>query len=724
MRNSTRSETIPLDTPGDRFFCAFETNAGDRLMDPAWFANEVFLKLGKDPSIATVVIPLDSGSEEAADVLAWRYTGVAALIKHGMRALVYRAGNAGVGFSSELVFVGYVTGINRDRDHDCLLVYCADIRSRMKDVAVVGRWIADENGDPHFQCGWDAHFNPRGRPNAIWSNQSNWVFTPYPDYGLEGSEAPPSSGDMHTSKATYWSLGSMLQYLRYYFSPTSTYPASFGWIPKAPADLVWAPNFGACLDQDETQNFNVGVGQGNQGLGGPRKGRDINLAGMSVIDAITTIITTAGGYALQTTFPTDDGKTVLDVVSSISRGTGVELLWKAGGPVAAKASITGGFIFEDSSDTLTHIGGRAGKVLIERRMSTKSGEGLLPAWTTDREDGYLKAIMFYGNTVEGFEKAGNLFPEVYTTWMVDPTFDFQAGTTEESYPRANITRPPWPTQLSQVAYIDGTLKLSGYTFPGYQRPIYVEVAPATTTAWTLALELNGLEIFDTGIIYIPGLRELGTRETIRSWEPGAGATKDYVPFEYSGTGSSQKAKLRAKSLRLNLALPCDHGLSAGIESPDAANVQLGGEWQSGSSSPDAELFDPNFTRYGYVDLGRLYDYWVRQGSYPIAESMLGTQEQNGTIRTDAAYLAAHLGRHLYYRNRLQRAGNLVAKGYLLNITPGQQVDRLVSEGITPQASMPLYSVVSQVKMVSQQWVSGSRTNQDDSPGNKTELILL
>jgi hypothetical protein len=681
----------------------------------AWYCETLVIKVGPRPSHARVVIPAQS-NDEAANVIAFDPTGPAKNIKIGTQCAISKQWTSAAGATmAAVLFVGKVQLIEYDRDNDQLIIDVVDARADLRELYIVGRWVhvpADDEGHPAattYQQGWPAHFNPGGRPNCLYDGSTQKPeFAPYPDYGLSGNEQPDMSAP-DFSKASYWTLGRILEYLRYHYGPDAAGVTQWPLLPKAPEWLVWPADLGQTIDQEDVANFDSGLGQGTQNTGGARKGREVVLEGYGLLESLDLLLSIAGGYSLAVTARSkeDSGGSakfinILSVAKTRYVGGGISLPYAASGAPTGAGEITGGTFIEDGEDFVSSIFGRSQLCFVERRFSTHDDDNntLKPAWSTARETEFRTAIISLGNDIAAYREACSLYPEVYTTWVVDSQYDFLADTPWSGYPRAALARTPWPTQLSYMTDAIGTRDYAGMRWP-----IYVEINTGST--WVRGPLFDGLEILDTGVISIPALRDLGAE--IKVFAGTAGATS-VIPFADDGSGAAQ---IEVRDIRMNLALPCDHGISWAALSPAAGELLVGDASlvEVYAGNPDVARIDPDYVRRKYVDLQQLYASIYRIGSYYKPESCGGEASAAEYIRDDLTLLQAHVRRLMYEENRLRKGGALRFDGHIVPYALGQAILDLTASGKKP---FPIRAQLTGIKFSS----TGG-----DRPATSTELLF-
>lgn len=651
----------------------------------SWYAETVDIIPGAAWSRAIINIMHDSGARrEAAGTIPLNLDGPLGRIMVGKAVQVRKAWVTPEGLRrGQVVFNGIVQHPESNLDLQGLQITAYDMRFDLREVRVVGRWIYNVSADEtNFQMGWGAGFNPGGRPNCIFNPSQEPLFAPYPDYGLEDDEAPPDPSEEHNSKACYWTLKNMLKYLRKRHGPDADAVGQWPAIPAADGRLIWPENLGVELDEELVANFDNAVGQNNNSLGGSRKGRDLAADGVSLLDLLSDIFWTAGGWTLGIEYK-DDFQSVLKVWPTTYGGKGITIPFKAGGAPGGEAIVTGGTFFEDGEDLATCVMGAGALVFIESLLSSASNK-ILWSHSSDRFHLWKKLIYELGNDPDAFAEACRRVPEAACTVKLEPNNNFMTGTLFENFPRAKLSRPVWPRQLSMMTTGAGANDFAGMTYP-----IYTEI---NTGSWIAGPVFDGLEIFDTGIIHMPIVREL--EADVRSWRWTTG-----TEWTHTTENGVEVADITMRDIRMNLAIPCDHRVSFAAFLPSDPFPVNDGSMEAIADSPDVSRIAPAYARRKYIDLRDLYDLWLRIGSYPMLQSVDSSNASgaapapdktglsgadpsySNAVRSDWEYLKAYVKKRLKDEGRLVKGGELRIGGWLCtSYAPGQSVKALKPVG--------------------------------------------
>lgn len=666
-----------------------------------WYVSELSEGIGAEPAACTVIIPCSTQDENAFSV-AFNPDGPVADIKQGtqLSARVRRYKEDGT-VDSVLTFVGNVSKVTHDPARDALVVKALDGKDKLKDIRIYGRFVWSWHMNTcAFQEGWNAHFNPDGRPNCVFTPTGIPCFAPHADYGLTDNQEVPTpseaaalaaQGGEYSTVACYWTLQNMLLYLRSFYGPNNPLPvqddieaaeAQFPEYEKVPQWIRWPEGFGSELDDIAIQNFDNAAGQNFSLLGGARKGRDIQIGGMSLFGngsepgILDMIFAAAGGWSWYMQY--DEGRpdlpevprNIMVAVPTRWRSPigGASLPYAAGGAgkdTLKLAVVTSGFYSESSENTITRVTGLGSLVKIETRVNTNysspASATLLPAWTEEDETAFLTACVVGGQADETtFEEAASRYPNVYTMWILNREFNFQASTDYSAFPRAEITRPIWPTLLSFKGNATGV---------GDIMPYPVRAEANTGSAYELCPEFNGYQPWDNGIIYMPMLRDAPLAGKIGAWR--------WTGAEFGVSGDM--LAVTKNNIRMTMAIPCDHRLAhaVGVIGDPVATFTDAQRFALVDSSPDAEKFETDFARSSVIDLNFLYECWLRINSWPEPEASAGTSmatnktspETGGALRTDVDQLRSHVNRHLYEHFQLSKDGPITFDNTLVTAYP-------------------------------------------------------
>lgn len=275
------------------------------------YVRELCMRNGARPGYAKIVIPQTPGVRwEAGNSLAFRADSyLYKVLKRGTLCNVFRRTRTGLRIPE---WCGVVASNAHERDvqSEGLIVTANDMRDEIQDIKIAGRWQINPldseiysqplpSGAEYVQSE-PAHFNPGGRPNCILTSYGIPVFTPSPDFAIadNGQAADPANEAAAQRSACNWTLGLILRYLRYWYTPGSYGASQWKWLYRTPQTLEWPETFGLEVDDEARINFDAAVGQTNFGRGGVRKGREIRLEGMYLLDALEMLLYTAGGWGL------------------------------------------------------------------------------------------------------------------------------------------------------------------------------------------------------------------------------------------------------------------------------------------------------------------------------------------------------------------------------------------------------------------------------------------
>jgi hypothetical protein len=702
------------------------TNTMDNSMgntSPNWYVEELDESLSGEAATCKIIIEAGADStDEPALSTEFNPDGPVADILHGTAVCVRKGYTDSTGtYQEQLMFIGQVLKV-RHRVKGGLEVTAKDVRHLLKDIRVVGRWIVTPSMITfQYQHGWPSHFNPGGRPNCIF-RAGMPCFAPWPDYGIPKDQGPPDPSQQSETQACYWTFQNMIAYILGFWGPslpdqtiTVVQAAKALWpeLQTIPGWVTIPESIGSGLDEYYLNNFNQGVGQNNSGIGGARKGPDVNISYVSLIGiggekgVFDRLLSKAGGWAIKLTYSESLGaSTTLNFVRNRWEDTndGVDIPFCIGPASSAPyATVTGGSYEESSEFTVTRAVGHGSLPKIETRVDTtgvnwsstgatyaySGNPALLPAWSPNDFNAWSTLAVQGGvANAQTFAEANAQYPWVLTAYILNPTYNFQTGTRYSANPLAPITRPVWPTLLT----FQGSATAAGDIFP---YPIRSE---CNQGSWTLGPEFDGLEVFDDGIIYLPKLRD------IKADSDGTSAGSFKWNSAQFGVSGGNKLDITPNDIRMSIAIPVDHRLSmaCGMASDIFNNSSAIGQWSILEDSPDADKLAPNFSRQIIVDLNGMYDMWLRITSWPVPASVPGQTAaadlpggfQGPALRDDSTLLQGHVFRTLDDQYRLARDGPLEFDGIITTYGLGQLLNNAipVGSGASSQKPFPLRAV--------------------------------
>jgi len=678
---------------------------------PRWHASKVELRVGRNASTATVLIELDQNNDETAPTIAGIASSLFHNIKTFTRATVLWVTAGGV---STTVFTGSVIDKDPDIGKDAGVLELADDRWMLEGVQFVGSWwySSGSTNNIEYRQGWPSHFNPRGMPNCMYitgTENDIPVFCP-PNYGLADGEAVPEPRDPSAMgvKAVHWDLQAQLDYARFFFSTTAYDRAKlFYHYPKLPTSVIWPAGYSSAIDKGDLDTGSTTLNNNAATVAEGRKGRESIWEGVPLLAALSEVVEAAGAYGIYLA-PMLENQSQIQIVRTRYKGGGIQLNRPADGDaggndpkLAAINVINAGSLKLSARNTYTRVAVHGGLVYVERRvysqLSSTSAErnddngtrGLVRAFPR-----YLLADLFdeiktlmnaAGETTAAqalaqFKKLLKKpkYAKCYSHYRITSTYDFQAGTSESTFPLAKLGRPVAPHQLT--SFLERTPGTSDSAVTTYSRlsartPIYVEYNSALTgdepnsATWNLYTpQSDGLKIEADGSIVLDGLRDLGLT---------------YNTPTVTLDGSTVTAvEIRARALRMNLAIPTDHRLFKAVklatdEADNIATVSLadGDEGQIESSS--------SVSRSYYADAAQLYTKHVRStGSWPTPETVVDATAATGVaLRDDSDYALAHAHRKIADVGRLQRDGRLITPHIDITAQPGQAISDILNVGI-------------------------------------------
>lgn len=626
----------------------------------------ITLQAGPEPSYALARIPL-AAIDDTAPAVAAVTSGPLYAVRIGSEATISDHNGTKV-LAGTVTKITHLLGDRAGEDAGVCLI--EDARRIMKKFPVIGSfWRSGSTASPviRYRSGWPPIFNQGGQPNCFFVGGVP-VFCE-PNFGLLSGQSP---GDMDVSSNTtacYWSNQTILVYLRYI--ATSGVTVAQATLPSYPAsilaDVNWPSGYASAIAQPVT----VTQPNGNVPM---RKALETNLDSTNLCDALTQMLHAEGSWDLYIT--PANSVTVVPTKFTSGGSTIYMPTGDANTEFAKPKVITGGTLVEDG-ENLYKTALSAGEITcIETRISSYSAsEGLEPAWSTaDLAFVQTQAQANYNNNfglAESINMAIAFRPNVLKTYRLDPTYNFQAGTSESGNTIAQVGRPVLDTLL--------TTKLEGNAGAGttataqyrYRMPTQFEyyqetVTPPAIPDWHPATIADGFTTATDGTIQVIGLLTAGsTYET-----------------QESGTSPNITLTITPRKMRITVAIPCDHRLTKTALSP------LG----------EQDRISNNVKSTYYATTG-LYAKEIRGGttpSWPIPESCAPahTAAPSGSIRDDSQYLQSHANRRADVYTRLVRGGQFVCPTMTMAYDVGQQLSIFTGS----RNGFPIRSVIRRIEL--------------------------
>ena len=334
-------------------------------------------------------------------------------------------------------------------------------------------------------------------------------------------------------------------------------------------------------------------------------------------------------------------------------------------------------------------------VFIERRVEMDdAGTGSFRhAWSDADETAFTALVNTDLGTgartlQEALKRAFRQMDNVFTAYRVALDFDFQAGTSESAFPRAEVGRPVLPDLLT--SYLEATGSTTDKQ--RFRRPVLVEWAEDGAAFGKIADYSTGMTIDANGTIRFPGLRESGTT---------------YKAI-LNGT-TPETVTITRRKLRLSLAIPCDHRME------DVAGITIDGgganeiEAIVGLQGSEDRLELGAGVRTYYANARDAYGFELRQDSWPKPESIVGTPNPFdnkasalSNLRGDFIELSEHVNRRGLDFCELEKNGAFQIARLSLNILPGQAINDV--------GGFPVRAVVQRTILISNPDGSGNNNS--------------
>lgn len=627
---------------------------------------------------------------------------------------------------------------------DRLIVEVADPRYDLEGCVVMGSWWATSSG-PAYRQTYPATFNHRGLPNGLWCKVLGFgnvkLFCP-PNFGLNDGQQPPDpSNKGNTTKATFFTVVDMCTYFQFTQSAVAFGLVSsvFPFYSFFNTDVIgWAPDWCSIITGD-VDALTTGAGNTAQAASALRPASEICCEGMPILAAVQAALALAGPFALYV-FPTggdSTGSTITVVRTRLSNGVKGETLPRPMNGNAADVlsdlrAVTGGNIRESSKNTYTKAAAGGNTVFIERRLYSNidsadgSSTGLTWGWDATvaanfaadlativnntggtavccarNSDGTVSANVLTGSqefkTTSGQPTSEAVvrqaaekylfnqpyYQRLFASWLIDPAFDYQAGTSESGMPRAPMSRPMLPHLLTSM--LQGATAQQGAT-PTYAQlqafgQVLFEYNPYGQQAqitnedyWNMTPKADDFQINADGTFWLRALRDQNL-----TW---------YVsPVGYA---PAIVLTIKPAAIRATFAIPCDHRVEGGYKIACDATENLA-VTPTAANASDAGRIDKTLSRLHYVDARRLYQKWLRKNSYPQPRKAGGSQYPDAptglgaggmgpanALRDDSDYLYTSVRRKLEDVGRVGKGGSLKIPHLNFANEPGQAVTALAN----------------------------------------------
>lgn len=664
---------------------------------PHWKVLTVVKREGGEPAYATAHIPLALTTNETAPTVAAVSGGPLDGIKIGTPAAVFDVYSG----RENLVLAGYVTQITQDIKGDSATVVISDHLWMLKGIKLIGSFFLNGIVSVTYCSGVRAVFNPSGEPNCTYEPTYQIPVFCTPRYGLDDGETPPTSLPSAQGKAMYWTPQLIADYLQWVFTNPSAYSfatSSQNFFTQVPNEVTWPSGLSSALDAPDISINTI------------RKAREFDFEGWNIVAILQALADMSGHYALfvvpGSNYSADYGGT-LSFQPTRYTGGGIPIGRSISGnanPNLNYAVFVGGTLQEDGTDLNTMSVTAGDTVYIETRVSTVSSGGFL--WAHSSADFTAwKAIIASADrsTLDKAQKALDLanstYPRAAAALLIDPNYDFQAGTSESGYPRAKRTRSILPHLFSSYAEgTGGTLQDRLNT----ARPVIFEYSLDSGSSWTVAREHDGFTVdLSDGTIWLTGLR--GVCATLNN----GGTAVDLNAL--TGLTSGQVNALTMVDIRATVVIPTDHRLLDAVRSSTDPTTNL-------ETPPflidDADRIEKGFTRTLYTDAKDLYRYVYRYNSY-APPAAAGGAAAAGSVIDDTDYLRAHNARTGSDFLRLKKNGRITFPTLMSYLYPGQSILEIWNLDSTGNvaSTVPVRAVVHEVVLHCEQGQ------------NHTELIL-
>ena len=681
---------------------------------------------GMDAGVAHLYVPL-AVLDDVAPSIAGVSSSPIASCKHNDLAVVRAQLNPAAGTADPLLTLmnGVITGFDPTfgRNVDEALVTIEDYRHLLAGIQVIGSFVLDYNNQINYTMN-KAHFNANNAPNCRYADMGSQKvpFFCEPWYGIKNTDVYitndsngravkstiPDPSTQPLNEATWWTPRAMFTYLWYAASQgASVAGPKFPWYAKGctiPGVVIWPAGLESAFDVDagSLTNSNAVIGE--------RKAPERVYHCHSLLAMMEDICKMEGRFAINLTH-NEDGTSNLQVVPtkydaddkfqtpSASFNKGTPLTRGIGyGQISSAA-------MRETSKSFHSMAAAVGDhPRIEARfISTLDNSTTSLNWSWSQADMDLAKAQILSalngasppSLSDAVASVFEQYPRLFCEWTVNPTQDFQQGTTQQGFPLAGIGRAPLPHLLTSFLQSGSDV----FALINSRRPIPVEYSDiADDSNWKAFPQPDGLEILGNGGLSFWHLRQSLINSAILSGSQNH--LFDIVVDPATTSPNIAFSKFAPKRIRLTVAVPCDHRLTQAVKlaadpSANVAVVAIPGD--------DSDRINPQFSRFYAADTGALHAYEERGGnlkSYPIAACLkqIGGQYNSVTypaadgsagnstdfygaatvLRDDSAGCLDHARRRIEQTGRLDRGGTFVTPHVVLTDWPGMFVDTLIN----------------------------------------------
>jgi hypothetical protein len=641
---------------------------------------------------------------------------------------------------------GVITEISPDIGLDKSIVKVEDLRYLLEGVQLVGSWWAKvgPTGGIDYRMGVKAHINKNNQPNCLWVDVNDDgknvvpMFCPAfygiikgtgqsstTDTGGTGYAAYtiPNPDDENQDTACYWTPKTFFRHIQFITSIailSHVHDKFKPWYADGsvlPSTIIWPDtlvNAFSDFNQLDRKAFE----------------RVYHCTNINAI--IDDLCKAAGPYALNM-ISNEDGTNTMQIVrtryvaadAAVSFGSGSgpsadalkgHKLTRATGGIASDdmtgPTINSGSLRESSKNLYSLVLPVGDHAVIECRCASglthdATISGYVPLrWNYSEHDRTLlrDAILAYINGPDDpiftglmrdwlkgkMRASASLFCE----YIIEPGFNFQAGTSQSDYPIATTNRDVLPHCLSSYFpsnAADEFARLnSRYSIPVENSDV------ADDSDWTTLQDANGLAIKGRGVISFRMLRD----QDLDNYGGSVVFHGNTFSLEIGHSYPNYTVdKFEPKRFRISLAIPCDHRVVSPLQLPGLQNNDV--------PSIDAESDDSDRINFDQarrmlaIDTSGLAAFEERGGTYggyPVPESL---QDENGDnypmagantvqakalygpdkiLRDDSAYNEDHANRKLQEFGRLDRGGILKTDRLELAANVGDLIDQIDNTG--------------------------------------------
>jgi len=316
--------------------------------------DEISMGHGPHPATAKCTIPFDAAEDRTAPELVADSGLIDSILIGNVLRVRGGMGNA----SGDTQFLGRVLEISGEIYSDIVSVVGKDPRWDLGGCPIIGSfWMSQKPAGTKeivYRTGIRAKFNQAGFPNLIWVGGKP-AFC-HMNFGIVDGNIPPAS-DRSETQASYWDPVAMFEYYYYCFHDwVAMGQTVIAWYPACPKNISWSLDYYLAVIKIDTDH---------------RKGKEMVIDSLSVLDCITKTCQMAGHYA-PNMIPGDDTCTLTIVPTRYddSSSKKTTLIRPSDLTNFTDLMVTNGSIIKDGHNLFSIFAAQGERIAVETRVQT------------------------------------------------------------------------------------------------------------------------------------------------------------------------------------------------------------------------------------------------------------------------------------------------------------------------------------------------------------------